>query len=98
MPKPWWLNVSPPSFGVPIEKVRVITGDTDNTPYGGGTWASRAAGIGGEAAAAGRQGTARQRARRGSEHPASQTEISIFATELWWTRDKGQTERLRSTN
>ena len=38
------------SFGVPIEKVRVITGDTDATPYGGGTWASRAAGIGGEAA------------------------------------------------
>jgi carbon-monoxide dehydrogenase large subunit len=38
------------SFGVPIERVRVILGDTDNTPYGGGTWASRAAGIGGEAA------------------------------------------------
>jgi aerobic carbon-monoxide dehydrogenase large subunit len=38
------------SFGVPIERVRVIIGDTDNTPYGGGTWASRAAGIGGEAA------------------------------------------------
>jgi carbon-monoxide dehydrogenase large subunit len=38
------------SFGVDIERVRVITGDTDNTPYGGGTWASRAAGIGGEAA------------------------------------------------
>jgi carbon-monoxide dehydrogenase large subunit len=38
------------SFGVNIERVRVITGDTDNTPYGGGTWASRAAGIGGEAA------------------------------------------------
>jgi carbon-monoxide dehydrogenase large subunit len=38
------------AFGVPIEKVRVITGDTDNVPYGGGTWASRAAGIGGEAA------------------------------------------------
>src|SRR5690606_34704567 len=38
------------SFGVPIEKVRVITGDTDATPCGGGTWASRAAGIGGEAA------------------------------------------------
>ncbi|HWV43398.1 xanthine dehydrogenase family protein molybdopterin-binding subunit [Pseudorhodoplanes sp.] len=37
-------------FGVPIDKVRVIMGDTDNTPYGGGTWASRAAGIGGEAA------------------------------------------------
>ncbi|HEY4140591.1 MAG TPA: xanthine dehydrogenase family protein molybdopterin-binding subunit [Pseudolabrys sp.] len=38
------------SFGVPMEKVRVVTGDTDNVPYGGGTWASRAAGIGGEAA------------------------------------------------
>jgi carbon-monoxide dehydrogenase large subunit len=38
------------AFGVPIERVRVITGDTDATPYGGGTWASRAAGIGGEAA------------------------------------------------
>ena len=38
------------SFGVSMDKVRVITGDTDNTPYGGGTWASRAAGIGGEAA------------------------------------------------
>jgi carbon-monoxide dehydrogenase large subunit len=38
------------SFGVPIEQVRVVMGDTDNTPYGGGTWASRAAGIGGEAA------------------------------------------------
>src|SRR5258707_683120 len=31
-------------------RVRVILGDTDNTPYGGGTWASRGAGIGGEAA------------------------------------------------
>jgi carbon-monoxide dehydrogenase large subunit len=38
------------AFGIPIERVRVTTGDTDNTPYGGGTWASRAAGIGGEAA------------------------------------------------
>ena len=37
-------------FGVALESVRVITGDTDQTPYGGGTWASRAAGIGGEAA------------------------------------------------
>ena len=43
-------QVSASAFGVPIERVRVITGDTDNTPYGGGTWASRAAGIGGEAA------------------------------------------------
>ena len=36
--------------GVPIEQVRVITGDTLTTPYGGGTWACRGAGIGGEAA------------------------------------------------
>ena len=43
-------QVAASAFGVPIEHVRVITGDTDNTPYGGGTWASRAAGIGGEAA------------------------------------------------
>src|SRR5260370_5107816 len=33
-----------------IERWRVVSGDSDNTPYGGGTWASRAAGIGGEAA------------------------------------------------
>jgi len=37
-------------LGVPMSRVRVILGDTDNTPYGGGTWASRGAGIGGEAA------------------------------------------------
>jgi carbon-monoxide dehydrogenase large subunit len=43
-------QVAASSFGVPIERVRVVTGDTDNVPYGGGTWASRAAGIGGEAA------------------------------------------------
>ncbi len=36
-------------FGIPIERVKVTTGDTDTTPYGGGTWASRGAGIGGEA-------------------------------------------------
>jgi carbon-monoxide dehydrogenase large subunit len=37
-------------LGVSMDRVRVVLGDTDNTPYGGGTWASRAAGIGGEAA------------------------------------------------
>ena len=36
-------------FGVPIERVKVTTGDTATVPYGGGTWASRGAGIGGEA-------------------------------------------------
>jgi len=38
------------AVGVPLSDVRVVTGDTDATPYGGGTWACRAAGIGGEAA------------------------------------------------
>src|SRR5260370_20165759 len=37
-------------LGVSMERVRVILGDTDNTPYAGGTWASRGAGIGGHAA------------------------------------------------
>ena len=36
-------------LGVPMEAVRVISGDTDATPYGGGTFGSRAAAIGGEA-------------------------------------------------
>ena len=36
-------------FGVDIDRVQVTTGDTKTTPYGGGTWASRGAGIGGEA-------------------------------------------------
>ena len=38
------------AVGVAIDTVRVITGDTLTTPYGGGTWACRGAGIGGEAA------------------------------------------------
>jgi carbon-monoxide dehydrogenase large subunit len=38
------------AVGVPIDWVRVLTGDTLTTPYGGGTWACRGAGIGGEAA------------------------------------------------
>jgi carbon-monoxide dehydrogenase large subunit len=36
-------------FGVALNRVKVTTGDTKTTPYGGGTWASRGAGIGGEA-------------------------------------------------
>lgn len=35
--------------GVPIERVKVVTGDTEATPYGGGNWGSRGTGIGGEA-------------------------------------------------
>lgn len=36
-------------MGVALEDVHVTTGDTATVPYGGGTWASRGAGIGGEA-------------------------------------------------
>jgi aerobic carbon-monoxide dehydrogenase large subunit len=43
-------QVAATAAGVPLASVRVITGDTETTPYGGGTWASRGAGIGGEAA------------------------------------------------
>jgi carbon-monoxide dehydrogenase large subunit len=38
------------AVGVPIDVVRVISGDTLTTPYGGGTWGCRGTGIGGEAA------------------------------------------------
>jgi carbon-monoxide dehydrogenase large subunit len=44
-----FAQVAASAVGVSLEKVRVITGDTGVTPYGGGTWASRGAGIGGEA-------------------------------------------------
>jgi carbon-monoxide dehydrogenase large subunit len=44
-----FAQIAASAVGVSIEKVRVITGDTGVTPYGGGTWASRGAGIGGEA-------------------------------------------------
>ncbi len=36
-------------FEIPLAKVRVVTGDTETTPEGGDNWASRAAGIAGEA-------------------------------------------------
>ena len=42
-------QIAADAVGVPIGRVRVLTGDTDVTPYGGGTWASRGAGVGGEA-------------------------------------------------
>lgn len=43
-------QIAASAVGVRVEHARVITGDTDVVPYGGGTWASRGAGIGGEAA------------------------------------------------
>jgi carbon-monoxide dehydrogenase large subunit len=44
-----FTQIAAQSVGVSVDRVRVITGDTGVTPYGGGTWASRGAGIGGEA-------------------------------------------------
>ena len=44
-----YTQIAADAVGVNIDKVRIVTGDTDVTPYGGGTWASRGAGIGGEA-------------------------------------------------
>jgi len=44
-----FAQVAATAVGVSIDRVRVVTGDTAVTPYGGGTWASRGAGIGGEA-------------------------------------------------
>jgi len=44
-----FAQIAADAVGVSIDKVRVMTGDTGTTPYGGGTWASRGAGIGGEA-------------------------------------------------
>lgn len=41
-------QIAADAVGADIETVRVLTGDTEVTPYGGGTWASRGAGIGGE--------------------------------------------------
>jgi carbon-monoxide dehydrogenase large subunit len=42
-------QIAATALGVEMSCVKVLTGDTDQVPYGGGTWASRAAGIGGEA-------------------------------------------------
>ena len=44
-----FAQVAADALGVDFADVRVVTGDTDATPYGGGTWASRGAGVGGEA-------------------------------------------------
>ncbi len=44
-----YAQIAADAIGVPIEQVRLVTGDTEVTPYGGGTWASRGAGVGGEA-------------------------------------------------
>jgi len=42
-------QIAATAVGVDMANVRIITGDTEMTPYGGGTWASRGTGIAGEA-------------------------------------------------
>jgi carbon-monoxide dehydrogenase large subunit len=42
-------QIAATAIGLPIERIKVILGDTDATPYGGGNWGSRGTGIGGEA-------------------------------------------------
>ncbi|HEY2337294.1 MAG TPA: xanthine dehydrogenase family protein molybdopterin-binding subunit [Burkholderiales bacterium] len=44
-----FAQIAASAVGVSLNKTKIITGDTAVTPYGGGTWASRGAGIGGEA-------------------------------------------------
>jgi aerobic carbon-monoxide dehydrogenase large subunit len=42
-------QIAAAALGVGMDAIRVISGDTDAVPYGGGTYASRATAIGGEA-------------------------------------------------
>ena len=42
-------QIAASALGLTLDRVRVVSGDTAVTPYGGGTWGSRGAGIGGEA-------------------------------------------------
>jgi carbon-monoxide dehydrogenase large subunit len=44
-----YRQIAADAVGVDLDRVRLIMSDTDVTPYGGGTWASRGAGVGGEA-------------------------------------------------
>jgi carbon-monoxide dehydrogenase large subunit len=44
-----YRQIAADAVGVDLDKVRLVLSDTDVTPYGGGTWASRGAGVGGEA-------------------------------------------------
>lgn len=42
-------QIAATAMGVPIEHVKIVIGDTEMTPYGGGNTGSRGTGIGGEA-------------------------------------------------
>ena len=41
-------QIAASALGMPLDSIRVLTGDTETTPSGGATWASRGASIGGE--------------------------------------------------
>ncbi|MBY0576809.1 MAG: xanthine dehydrogenase family protein molybdopterin-binding subunit [Gallionellaceae bacterium] len=43
------LQIAASAVGVSTENIKIVIGDTDVTPYGGGNWGSRGTGIGGEA-------------------------------------------------
>lgn len=42
-------QIAASAIGVPPDAIKVVIGDTETTPYGGGNWGSRGTGIGGEA-------------------------------------------------
>ena len=42
-------QIAASAVGVTLDQIKVVIGDTDVTPYGGGNWGSRGTGIGGEA-------------------------------------------------
>lgn len=42
-------QIAATAIGAPLERVKVVLGDTEATPYGGGNWGSRGTGIAGEA-------------------------------------------------
>ena len=76
-------------LGVSMERVRVILGDTDKTPYGGGTWASRGAGIGGEAALQAAKVLRKQHSRCRCRDPA------VLAGGTRYRRQRGRQLRRR---
>jgi aerobic carbon-monoxide dehydrogenase large subunit len=43
-----FAQVAATALGLAVDQVRLLTGDTRATPFGGGAWGSRGAGIGGE--------------------------------------------------
>jgi carbon-monoxide dehydrogenase large subunit len=44
-----FAQIAADRLGIPIEHIEVVQGDTDQVPYGNGTWGSRSASVGGTA-------------------------------------------------